>query len=230
MINGLKKFAKGMFAIFTIKLMFLGVILIIQSCETNDEIFENSEKELALSKFENILWQTTPILRTGLKNNNSDIRFSRTENGNVADELDNEADELIEPLINGTKELLLAFEIEEKDLEEIFGSKDDPRLVIFGLALLSAENEYNNQTVADFSNLFIQSTYAQSGVGNCVLEALGVNAAVDALKGGIKKLGKKGAFKLLKKIAGKTLGPIGVVLAVVDFADCMGAFNKENFK
>ena len=28
--------------------------------------------------------------------------------------------------------------------------------------------------------------------------------------------------KLLKKIAGKTLGPIGVALAVYDFADCMG--------
>ena len=110
-------------------------------------------------------------------------------------------------------------------MEEIFGSKDDPRLVIFGLALLSAGNEDNSQTAANFSNLFIQSTYAQSGVGNCVLEALGVNAAVDALKGGIKKLGKKGAFKLLKKIAGRTLGPIGVLLAVVDFADCMGAFN-----
>jgi hypothetical protein len=39
---------------------------------------------------------------------------------------------------------------------------------------------------------------------------------------GIQKLGKKGAYKLLKKIAGRTLGPIGVALAVYDFADCMG--------
>jgi len=220
MKNGLNKFAKGMFAIFTIKLMLIGSAFLVQSCETNDEIFENSEKEIALSKFESLLRQTTPTLKTSIKSNNLNTSLSKT----VA-QSENEAKELINPLVNGTKELLLAFEIEEKDLEEVFGSKDDPRLVIVGLALLSAGSEENSQAAINFSSLFGQSTYAQSGIGGCVLEALGVNAAVDALKGGIKKLGKKGAFKLLKKVAGKALGPIGVALAIIDFADCMGAFN-----
>jgi hypothetical protein len=51
MKNGLNKFAKGMFAIFTIKLLF-GVIFVVQSCQTDNEIFENSEQQIALEKFE----------------------------------------------------------------------------------------------------------------------------------------------------------------------------------
>ena len=52
--NGFKKFAKGMFAIFTIKLLLVGTIFVIQSCQTDNEIFENSEKQITLNKFESL--------------------------------------------------------------------------------------------------------------------------------------------------------------------------------
>lgn len=217
MKKGINKFAKGMFAIFTIKLLFFGIVFLNQACQTVDNIFSISEKELALEKFENILKQTIPVVKTNIKEKNLNPSFRKGEN-------DYEAKKMINPLIDGTKELLLAFDVEENDLIEIFGSKNDPRLVIVGLALLNVWDNDNSQTAINFSNLFVESTYAQSGIGGCVLEALGVNAAVNALKGGIKKLGKKGALKLLRKVGGKALGPIGVALAIVDFADCMGAF------
>jgi hypothetical protein len=51
MKNGLNKFAKGMFAIFTIKLLLFGVVFVVQSCQTDNEIFENSEQQIALEKF-----------------------------------------------------------------------------------------------------------------------------------------------------------------------------------
>jgi hypothetical protein len=54
MENGFKKFAKGMFAIFTIKLLLVGIIFVIQSCQTDYEIFENSEQQIALNKFESL--------------------------------------------------------------------------------------------------------------------------------------------------------------------------------
>ena len=40
-----------MFAIFTIKLLLVGIIFVIQSCQTDYEIFENSEHQIALNKF-----------------------------------------------------------------------------------------------------------------------------------------------------------------------------------
>jgi hypothetical protein len=217
MKKGINKFAKGVFAIFTIKLLFFGIVFLNQACQTDDNIFSISEKELALEKFENILKQTIPVVKTNIKEKNLNSSFRKGEN-------DYESKKMINPLIDGTKELLLAFDVEENDLIEIFGSKNDPRLVIVGLALLNIRYNDNSQTAINFSNLFVESAYAQSGIGGCVLEALGVNAAVNALKGGIKKLGKKGALKLLRKVGGKALGPIGVALAIVDFADCMGAF------
>lgn len=226
-INGsIKKFGKGMIAIFAIKLLLFGGAFIIQSCQTESiEDTQSIEQELALSKFESLVRTSTPKIQSMVERQQSFSTSKSTFSREVQQQNEAEMIESLNPLVEGTKELLLAFEIEAKDLEEVFGNENDPRLVIAGLALLSMGNEDNNQTAINFSNIFVQSTYAQSGIGNCVLEALGVNAAVDAFKGGIKKLGKKGAFKLLKKVAGRALGPIGVALAIIDFADCMGAFN-----
>jgi hypothetical protein len=54
------------------------------------------------------------------------------------------------------------------------------------------------------------------------MDALGVNAAVVLVNTGIQGLGKGAIIKIFKKIAGRTLGPIGIALAVYDFIDCMG--------
>jgi len=72
MKNGLNKFAKGMFAIFTIKLLLFGVVFLVQSCQTDNEIFENSEQQIALEKFESLAKTTTVKLENmALKHNNT---------------------------------------------------------------------------------------------------------------------------------------------------------------
>jgi len=50
--NGLKKFAKVIFAIFTIKLVLFGIVFIIQSC-SNNEIFQDNETVKAQESFLN---------------------------------------------------------------------------------------------------------------------------------------------------------------------------------
>jgi hypothetical protein len=62
---------------------------------------------------------------------------------------------------------------------------------------------------------------------DCLLRAAGVTMIVDLINGGIKKLGKKGVLKVLKKVASKYLGWVGAAVAVYEFADCMGVFGAD---
>ena len=77
MKKGINKFAKGVFAIFTIKLLFFGIVFLNQACQTDDNIFSISEKELALEKFENILKQTIPVVKTNIKEKNLNSSFRK---------------------------------------------------------------------------------------------------------------------------------------------------------
>lgn len=53
MKNGLNKFAKGMFAIFTIRLLFVGAFFIIQSCnQDSNDIEINSAEDDFLSSLQ----------------------------------------------------------------------------------------------------------------------------------------------------------------------------------
>ena len=68
MKKGIKKFVKGMLAIFTIKMLFIGIIFLNQSCQTEEAIDLN--KEQALINFENQLYKSKPILNNFIKENN----------------------------------------------------------------------------------------------------------------------------------------------------------------
>ncbi len=74
MKNGLNKFAKGMFAIFTIKLLFIGTFLIIQSCS-------EESSEIEISSAENNFIESLQIS----KNNFSSIKVNKKSsiNGNL---------------------------------------------------------------------------------------------------------------------------------------------------
>jgi len=45
------------------------------------------------------------------------------------------------------------------------------------------------------------------------------------LQGGIKKLGKKGAMKLISKVASRYMGWFGAAVMVIEFSECMGWTN-----
>lgn len=102
--------------------------------------------------------------------------------------------------------------IEEGDLTRIeilslFPDTYDQRVIITAIGL-SENISYNNS-----NNIENSSISYRSGVGNCVLEAVGINALV-------KGAGKKVAAKVLSRFVPYA----GWGLAAVDFADCMDWF------
>lgn len=74
-------------------------------------------------------------------------------------------------------------------------------------------------------NIFKKAEYNKTGeylvintVGNCILEAVGVNALADAWGG---KITSKITKQAVKKVASKAVPVLGWAVATYDFGSCM---------
>tara|TARA_B110000967_G_scaffold161622_1_gene167827 strand:+ start:568 stop:1284 length:717 start_codon:yes stop_codon:yes gene_type:complete len=228
--KGFRKYLKGIFAIFIINLFLFGSTSLFQSCSNNDNLLESEEK-IALSKFENLIRTTTPKIQN-IVNKKQRLFSAKNANANeINTKAEEEAQEVLKPIVSGTKELLATFGFTESDLAEGFDNLEDPRIALVGFMILSASNEGQNKTIsqANFFSLFTNSLYAQGtydNVRSCFLETTGIAAGVALVsaltaatidKGLVKKLIKKA----VKKIGSRALGGIGLLIIAVDFSNCM---------
>ncbi len=209
MKNPLNKFAKGMFAIITIKLLFFSIIFLNQACQTDFGIIENEQEQIALNNFEKLAKKTTFEL------NNVTLKQNYFSKNQQKDSLQL-TKKIIEPLIEASKELFSIYGVNENDFKEEFNS-NDPRIAILGFALLTAKRK-NNSLAMNLSELFITNLHAQDTF-DCAIRAVGIDAVIELFNG---KVTKAIAKKAIKKIASRTLGWIGAAWAAYEFGDCMG--------
>ncbi|MCH3881500.1 MULTISPECIES: hypothetical protein [Tenacibaculum] len=214
MKKGLNKFAKGMFAIFTIKLLFFGMMFLNQSCQTDDNIFSTSEKELALERFENMSKEVLPDLKISLEKMSLSNKSSNSEMNNESIEI---LINKLNPLVNSSVELLQNYGFTNDELTAEMGTVNDPKLVIIALAILKAETK-NNEVSMNIDSFFASSMYAQDTF-DCLIRSVGIDAVVDMVKG---RISKAAVSKLVRKLAKRALGPIGAAWAAYEFGDCMG--------
>ena len=220
------KFAKGMVGIFAIKLMLFGGAFLIQSCQTDEiEDTQTIEQEFALLKFEGIVRSSIPRIQSVVEKQQSFTTNSMTTLS-IETQQQNE-DEIVEslkPLVEGTKELLLAYDIGSNELSEDFEDLNDPKIALVGLFALALESEESNETVMNFTSAFIPSAYAAdppSTAVQCAVEAIGLDIIYAVVSEGFEKAAKKGLKKAIRKVAEKFLGPVGIGIAVAEFAWCM---------
>lgn len=230
MKKGLKKIAKGMFAIFTIKLLFFVLIFLNQSCHLEENI--ETSKEQALNNFQNQLYKSKSSIKNfanndyfkrGLKN---EVKYSKN--------LELKASKTLSPLIDSSIELIKSYGISSEEISEHFTNLSDERLALIGLILYSSEKEFQN-SISSMNNmqtnLFIQSSYANSKKMykmpkwlECATEALGVDLLFSAgIEGASKhnKWSRKALIKLIGKVGSRMFGPIGTAIAVGTFINCM---------
>ena len=226
MKKGLNKFAKGMFAIFTIKLLLFGGVFIIQSCQTDsDELFENTNKTLALDEFKNLLIKTSPNVQNVIETQRLTMGYEKKNNTNIQTTYEEDVKESLKPLVKGSLVLLKEYGIEDKDLLDNFGNLNNPNIAI--LALFTYRNETlrnnNSQVVKNNSlfNYFGTNAYAQStlDVVDCALTALGLPAGL--VIGSAEKLTTKVLLKTAAKLAGRAIGWIALGVSVYQFARCV---------
>lgn len=186
-------------------LSFLFVFLLI-SCSSEDNNLVN-DKDIKNSKFENSENISDSNNNDFINNENLSIINRLTsdyhyQNENVSSKetftgIVNE--DYIKLYNNSIRYLINEGGLSNEDIMSMFTEEYDQRVIITAMAV----SEYNK---------FYGDTYetASSGVGNCVLEAVGINALVNGA-------GKKIATKVLSRF----IPYAGWGLAALDFVDCM---------
>ncbi|MCU0382441.1 MAG: hypothetical protein MUF68_00110 [Cyclobacteriaceae bacterium] len=188
-------------------LSFLAPFILV-SCEET-----NAPKTYDFRHFHNellVLSKKVEELKTKSKANATEFQISEEE-----------AQSLIQPLVVQSKQLIESYGIEtNSELEQT----SDEDLVVSALSIYRAEvllaNGYTLEQIEnDLNN---QTNLRKQDVIDCLGDVLIVGAVISGLQQGAKKLSKELAIKAIKKVAARFLGPIGAMIAVFEFSDCMG--------
>lgn len=206
----------------------------MNSCE-NDEISNDSKKELKLDNFRNALSLSKIKLRETIgKLQSKKVKTSRSFAANdfgsfqeievIKSMNELECNKLLNPTLIASKELLYSYGLTENDLIEENIDPNGSEMINYGIYLSAAEKELEeSKTVAfDFKSLLGSEMYA-SKVGQCAGDALGISAVAAVLQQGLAtEAAKKLLLKSLRKVAGRALGWVGAAIFVYEFSDCMG--------
>ena len=223
-----QKLLKGFLGLLAISLTLFMTSILIHSCKKNDSFVSSRNSEV--TKNLKIFSQAINESASNIKN----ITSFTTNPTQVGTQFIEDVDY---PAIN----LLRSYGVTDQEMITEFGSLDSGKIVLAAIAVLASEQlidsgktytmfvdeDYVSNTSAIFgiSTASAQSSSLQAPdpdtIGVCIMDALGVNAAIGIISNGIQGLGKKAIMKIIKKVASRTLGPIGIALAVYDFLDCM---------
>lgn len=222
-----KRLGKGLIAIFVFKICLIGFAMTLESCQTNEEEYKAFQQEEALGSFEVLVRNTIPKVKNLMEKYPAVLKNPDLMDHKQGQKLEKEVNNLLQPLVRETKDLLKWYEVEEAYLTREFVNPDDPRIALVGLFLLAAESKEKKEVALNFAHAFGTFGYAQDTElseaepdwVNCMITAVGIDAAVEFLKGNVTEAIAK---KAIKKIASRALGFIGAAIAVYEFGSCMG--------
>ena len=225
----IRRLAKGLGAIFAIKLLFLFGAVIFHSCESNEAEYENFQRQEALSKFEALVKETTPRISGMVSDHVTGTPNDVLLNAKSNRQLEHKARRIMKPLVEETKELLLTYNVTEDEVTKEFEDPNDPRIALVGLFLLAAENNQKKEVAVNFAQAFGTFSFAQTNElteakpdwVDCMITAVGIDVAVEFLKGNVTEAIAK---KAIRKVASRVLGALGAAIAAYEFASCMGWF------
>ena len=221
-----KRLARGMAAIFVIKVCLLGAAITLESYQSNEEEYKTLQQEEALTSFEVLVKNTTPKIKDLMEEHPAVLKNPDLLDQKSVQKLEKEVNTLLQPLVQSTRKLLKRYEVEEEYLNQEFKDPNDPRIALVGLFLLAAENKEKQGVALNFAQAFGTLSYAQNTElseakpdwVNCMIIAVGIDAVVEFLKGNVTEAIAK---KAIKKIASRTLGFIGAAVALYEFGSCM---------
>lgn len=252
LILGSKKFAKGMFALFCMKVLLIGTVTIIQACSADESDFDKGKIDGL--KFKNALnlsfGRVEKLIEEGNSTKESQERLmvdngytcypTIDANGNSIElcypnSQEDEFEEALQPALVEAKNYFYSIGLTQNDLSEALEGQGEENLIL--AAAILTELNINDLAILNSNerelSLFFDFTYAQSDaqstpqwnrdrVINCISAALGVNELIGLVSNTAQLATAQGVKQVIKLIARRYIGWIGVALAVYSFGNCMG--------
>ena len=186
----------------------------ITSCTStsSDEVEELQEREVHESRQEEQLLEalnnTLQSASDALYKINYGVYRTRgtmpTEE-NLSEEQKQQVRTSLHSIATATKQVLAHYGVTDQELVEIFGDSNDERIALAGIAF------------ADFHVSRATRSLEWDDYADCAMRALGFNI-FSSMRGAITK---KLAIQMLKQVAKKVVGPVGVGITVAEFGWCL---------
>lgn len=162
-----------------------------------------------------------------------DATLSSLNDGTAVDSVlvsETEAREKLDPMVEQAWKYLRSRGMTTSEIQAMLDANnaDETELVPLMLAIMDYEGEFDKGTVSYSPPSTNPNEPTQDKqldlekVGKCALQAIGADIFHHLLLDGVKVISKKLAIELFTVVAEKYAGPIAVVVAVVEFANCMG--------
>jgi len=217
-----RRFTRGGLILFAFQFSLFATILIFQGCdEINAE--DNSiqeaivdlkqvliENQVSLNQFSNSYYDSQQKSRANLASSNGSS--------------EEEAIEVLLPLLEKSKELLALYGVDDQQILEELGDVNYVRLIVLAVGAMSYEESQGSLSSTNGMNVFLGNRlYAQTDnpYVDCAIQALGLNLGFGTLHDLAEEGLEKTVKKFLKKVAWRVLGPIGVAITVAEYAWCL---------
>ena len=205
----------------------VGLAIVGQACveESESREYRNVNREVARSDFENALKESARSLEE-LVTSRPQLFYPEKEVTIVGKYRDQQLKKVLDPVITSSTKLLETYGISESFLEQEMGNPNDPRLALIGVWIAELERHgldtrhVNHAQLANLSFFFEENTWIEDDPDwmECMMIAVGVDAIIEFAKGNITEAIAK---KAIRKIASRTLGWVGVALALYEYGNCM---------
>lgn len=204
--------------IFFVITLVLFASIIFNSCG-NEELFPEKMQTDEMSEFETnsevaLKEQLVDVLPKIMT-----LAESPTTRGTESHNNEEQIRQELAALSTSIISMLKSHGFTEKDWEEFEGA-DDPAFILSGIVFLGMLESNANSISTIKTRSESESCFDPYQVLDCILQATGVTAAMDAILG--KCVTKAIAYGLCKAAIKKVVGPIAVAIALGDFAHCMG--------
>ena len=180
------------------------LLFVLTSCEQENELLSEQNKFLNAEEYYEVLRIESSNIQSFLEE--KQIAFDNYHKSEISEI---EVSENLKPLLESSYSYLRGIGVSEEEITESM-SPDNLNLIIVGIGALVNDNSPEGKNI----------NASRSRELTCLIEALGLNA-FDMLREGFKTGAKIAAKTLLKNVAKRMLGPIGVAITVAEFAWCM---------
>ena len=193
--------------------LLFGLCFVLNSC-SEENVNTDQTRNLGFSEMKSTEDVDLSKLRNSVATFVDSVNIASIANGStLLDE--GQASDLLAPIVEETLAILPEYGITLGELQEDFPNLDDSRIAIIGIGIISIEDGLNN--------LQIKSVDWDRAI-SCALGAIGFNS-IDLLRNAAETGTRVAIRGLIKTVATRLLGPIGVAFTVAEWALCYSGFS-----